>query len=467
MIMENDELLPASTYTPEVSDSDIRIEPHSREAEEAVLGAVLINPEKYFDVGQIISVEDFYIHRHQWIWKAFSTLVEKGRDIDVQTVSDELEKQGKSADSGGWMYLYSLVSKTPSSMHAESYAQIILEKSMRRRLLTAANQMTNLALNEKKKLEDVLDLSEKAIFSVSEQQDRKEVQPISRVLSNIFDQIKVLFQQDQEIIGIPTGFKDLDKLTGGLQKSDLIIVAGRPGMGKTGFLLSVLKKAALTYRKHVAMFSLEMSNEQLVQRLISQQTGINSQKLRNGKLSDDELPIFVEAVDVLGGTKIFLDDTPAITPLQLRTKCRRLHLEHHLDMIIVDYLQLMSGDAGKDNRVQEVSNISRNLKVLARELNVPVLTAAQLSRGVEQRSDKIPMLSDLRESGSLEQDADIVMFLHNPNTDPDKAAGLDGAMKLIVAKHRNGPIGEIDLVFLKKLARFEDAVRKTDMGGYA
>ena len=455
MIMENNELVPESTFTSEVTDSELRIEPHSRDAEEAVLGAVLINPEKYFDVGQIISAEDFYIHRHQWIWKAFSTLIEKGRDIDVQTVSDELDKQGKLADAGGWMYLYSLVSKTPSSMHAESYAQIILEKSTRRRLLTAANQMTNLALNEKKKLEDVLDLSEKAIFSVSEQQDRKEVQPISRVLSNIFDQIKVLFQQDQ------------DKLTGGLQKSDLIIVAGRPGMGKTGFLLSVLKNAALTYRKHVAMFSLEMSNEQLVQRLISQQTGINSQKLRNGKLSDDELPIFVEAVDVLGGTKIFLDDTPAITPLQLRTKCRRLHLEHHLDMIIVDYLQLLSGDAGKDNRVQEVSNISRNLKVLARELNVPVLTAAQLSRGVEQRSDKIPMLSDLRESGSLEQDADIVMFLHNPNTDPDKAAGLDGAMKLIVAKHRNGPIGEIDLVFLKKLARFEDAVRKTDMGGYA
>ncbi len=252
-----------------------------------------------------------------------------------------------------------------------------------------------------------------------------------------------------------------------MQRSDLIIVAGRPGMGKTGFLLSVLKNAALGFRKHVAMFSLEMSNEQLVQRLIAQQTGINTQKLRSGKLAEDELPMFVEAVDILGGTKIFLDDTPAITPMQLRTKCRRLHLEHHLDLVVVDYLQLMSGEGGRDNRVQEVSYISRNLKILARELNVPVLTAAQLSRNVEQRAEKVPILSDLRESGSLEQDADIVMFLHNPNTDPNQTTGLDGLIKLIVAKHRNGPVGEVDLVFLKKLARFEDAVRRSDSGGYA
>ena len=464
--MEFEDHFPPETFTPEYSETDIRVVPHSREAEEAVLGAVLINPEKYFDVMQIVSADDFYIHRHQWIWQAYTTLIDQGRDIDVRTVSDELEKKGRLTEAGGFLYLYSLVSKTPFSMHAESYAQIILEKSTRRKLLEAAGQLSELAFDEKKKLEEVLSQSEKAIFNISEHQDRKEVKPINTVLSNIFDNVKELYQQDEELVGLPTGFTDLDRLLGGFQKSDLIIVAGRPGMGKTGFLLSVLKNAALLYRKHVAMFSLEMSNEQLVQRLISQQTGINSQKLRSGKLADEELPIFVEAIDVLGSTKVFLDDTPAITPMQLLAKCRRLDLEHHLDLIIVDYLQLMSGDLGRENWVQEVSYISRNLKILARELNVPVLTAAQLSRGVEQRSDKIPMLSDLRESGSLEQDADIVMFLHNPNTDSDGNPALDGAMKLIVAKHRSGPVGEIDLVFLKKLARFENAARQSDRGYY-
>ena len=456
----------AESFLPEVSETDLRLQPHSREAEEAVLGAILINSEKYYDVSQIIGANDFYIHRCQWIWKAFSTLLESGQDIDVQTVANELEKQGKLIEAGGKMYLYSLASSTPSSMHAESYANIIAEKSVRRMMLNAANQMTQFAYDEKKPLDEVLDRSEKAIFDVSEQRTRNDVEPITHVLSEIYDSVRELLRRDEDIVGVPTGFRDLDRMLGGMQKSDLIIIAGRPGMGKTGFLLSVLKNVALTHRKHVAMFSLEMSNEQLDQRLIAQQTGINSQKLRSGKLAEDELPMFVEAVDVLGGTKVFLDDTPAISPMQMRTKCRRLHMEHHLDLIIVDYLQLMTGDTKNDNRVQEVSYISRNLKVLARELNVPVLTAAQLSRSVEQRSEKLPILSDLRESGSLEQDADIVMFLHNPNQEEDRVSGLDGAMKLIIAKHRNGPVGEIDLVFLKKLARFEDAARRNEAGGY-
>lgn len=226
MNMENDEIFPTEAYTPEISETDMRIEPHSREAEEAVLGAVLINSEKYFDVAQVISSDDFYIHRHQWIWQAYASLIEQGRDIDVQTISDELDKKGRLSESGGWMYLYSLVSKTPSSMHAESYAHIILEKSVRRRLLAAASHMTDLAFDEKKKLDEVLDQSEKAIFNISEKQDRKEVQPINKVLSEIFDNVKELYQKDQDIVGIPTGFKDLDRLLGGLQNSDLIIVAG-------------------------------------------------------------------------------------------------------------------------------------------------------------------------------------------------------------------------------------------------
>jgi len=245
-------------------------------------------------------------------------------------------------------------------------------------------------------------------------------------------------------------------LLSGLQPSDLLIVAGRPGMGKTGLALSIAKNAAQTHKKHVAIFSLEMSNEQLVQRLISQETGIDSQRLRTGKLEEHEWPLFTHAIEVMSDTRIFLDDTPAITPLQLRTKCRRLHLEYRLDLVIIDYLQLMSGDTRNDNRVQEVSYISRNLKVLARELNVPVIAAAQLSRAVEQRADKRPVLSDLRESGSLEQDADIVMFIYRPEVYEEDPAKQNLA-EIIVSKHRNGPVGSVQLIFRKNLAKFENA----------
>ena len=245
----------------------------------------------------------------------------------------------------------------------------------------------------------------------------------------------------------------------GLQPSDLLIIAGRPGQGKTGFLLSIAKNAGLTHKKHVAIFSLEMSNEQVVQRLIAQETGIDSQRLRTGKLQESEWPLFTHSIEVFGDTHIYLDDTPAITPLQLRTKCRRLHLEFGLDLIIIDYLQLMGGDTRTDNRVQEVSYISRNLKVLARELNVPVLAAAQLSRAVEQRSDKRPVLSDLRESGSLEQDADIVMFIYRPDQ-YEKDTVKQNVAEIIVAKHRNGPVGSVELVFRGALAKFENAATR-------
>ena len=436
--------------------------PHSREAEEAVLGAVLINPEKYFDVSQLINGKDFYIHRNRWVWEAYGALFEKGQAIDVQTVCEELDAQGHLGEVGGKLFFYNLTSKTPSSMHAESYANIVLEKSQRRSLIEAGQKMIDLAYDSKKDLNQVLGESEQAVFEISEKRDRKEVVPIGDVLSDIYDKIRILYNQGEDIVGVPTGLTDLDRLLGGFQKSDLIIVAGRPGMGKTGFMLTVLKNAALRSKKRVAMFSLEMSNEQLVHRLISQQTGINTQKLRTGKLTNEDLTFFVEAIDIFGETKIFLDDTPAITPMALRTKCRRLHMEHHLDLIIIDYLQLMSGDTGTDNRVQEVSSISRSLKMLAKELNVPVLTAAQLSRGVEKRgADSEPMLSDLRESGSLEQDADIVMFLHNPNAGKEaESPELDGAVKLLVKKHRHGPVGSIDLVFLKSQAQFVNAARQ-------
>jgi replicative DNA helicase len=326
-------------------------------------------------------------------------------------------------------------------------------------MINAANSIASLAYNEDSTIDNVMDEAEKAVFNVSERRLKHDVEPISVVLSEYYDRIDDLAKRDEEIFGVPTGFIDLDKMLGGLQQSDLLIIAGRPGQGKTGFLLSVAKNAALTHKKHVAIFSLEMSNEQVVQRLIAQETGIDSQRLRTGKLQENEWPLFTHAVEVMSDTHIFLDDTPAITPLQLRTKCRRLHLEHHLDLIIVDYLQLMGGDTRNDNRVQEVSYISRNLKVLARELNVPVLAAAQLSRAVEQRSDKRPVLSDLRESGSLEQDSDIVMFIYRPDQ-YEKDTVKQNVAEIIIAKHRNGPVGSVELIFRNALAKFENAATR-------
>ncbi len=433
--------------------------PHSREAEEAVLGAILINPEAYYDVAQFLQADDYYIHRHRWIWEAFTRLHEGRVPIDFLTVSEELENMGQLSEVGGPAYLTALINNVPSSLHAEAYARIVEETAVRRRMLSAANQIAKLAYQTDLGITTAMDESEKAVFGISERRLTRDLQPIRQVLSEYFDRIDALANRDEELYGVPSGFIDLDRLLGGLQPSDLLIIAGRPGMGKTGFLISAAKNAAQTFQKHVAIFSLEMSNEQLVQRLISQETGIDSQRLRTGKLTEEEWPLFTHAIEVLSQTHIFLDDTPAITPLQLRTKCRRLHMEHRLDLILVDYLQLMTGDTRTDNRVQEVSYISRNLKVLARELNVPVLAAAQLSRAVEQRADKRPMLSDLRESGSLEQDADVVLFIYRPDQYEPETIKQNLA-EIIVAKHRNGPVGSVELVFRQNLAKFENAATR-------
>jgi replicative DNA helicase len=337
------------------------------------------------------------------------------------------------------------------------------ETAIRRRMLAAANDIAKLAYQQELNVDSVMDGAEKAVFGVSERRTTRDLQPIQRVLSEYFDRIDDLSHRADEIVGVPTGFIDLDRMLGGLQPSDLLIIAGRPGSGKTAFMLSAAKNAAQKHKKHVAIFSLEMSNDQLVQRLISQETGIDSQRLRTGKLLDDEWGLFTHAIEVLGDTVIFLDDTPALTPMQLRTKCRRLHLEYQLDLVLVDYIQLMGSGARSENRVQEVSYISLNMKVLARELNVPVLAAAQLSRAVEQRTDKEPQLSDLRESGSLEQDADIVMFIHRPEL-YEKDTLKQNLAQIKIAKHRNGPIGMVELVFRSNIAKFENAAtRYTDL----
>ena len=433
--------------------------PHSREAEEAVVGAVLINPEVYYDVAQFLQADDFYIHRHRWIWEAFAGLHEQRIPIDLLTVGEELDRRSQLGEIGGPAYLTTLVNQVPTSVNAESYGHIVESHSIRRKMIAAANAIASIAYDEESTVDNVMDEAEKAVFGVSERRMRHDLQPINVVLSEYYDRIDELAKRGDDIYGVPTGFIDLDKMLSGLQPSDLLIIAGRPGQGKTGFLLSVARNAALTHKKHVAIFSLEMSNEQVAQRLIAQETGIDSQRLRTGKLQENEWPLFAQAIEVLSDTHIFLDDTPAITPLQLRTKCRRLHLEHHLDLVIVDYLQLMGGGTRSENRVQEVSFISRNLKVLARELNVPVLAAAQLSRAVEQRTDKRPVLSDLRESGSLEQDSDIVMFIYRPDQ-YEKDTVKQNVAEIIIAKHRNGPVGSVELVFRNSLAKFENAATR-------
>lgn len=435
---------------------DVETQPYNRNAEEAVLGAVLINPEMYYDLAEFLEPDDFFIVRNRWVWQAYQRLQERRARIDYLTVVEELQQRNQLAEMGGSAYLTALLNQTPSSLNAVEYGKIVEEYAIRRRMLSAANDIARLAFNREQNINSVLEEAEKHIFGISQKHTRHDVEFIKDVMNDLYDHIGTLSQMGDEIMGVPTGLRDLDRLLGGLQKSDLLIVAGRPGSGKTGFLLSVAKYAAQTHKKHVAFFSLEMSNEQLATRLIAQETSIDTQRLRTGKLQDQEWGLFTAAIESLSDTHIYLDDTAAITPLQLATKCRRLDQEHKLDLVIVDYLQLMTGDRQIDNRVQEVSNISRNLKVLARDLKVPVLAAAQLSRAVEQRADKRPMLSDLRESGSLEQDADVVLFIHRPDMMEEGPSG--NLAEIIVAKHRNGPTHSgIQMVFLKNLARFVDA----------
>lgn len=427
-----------------------------RDMEEALIGSVLITPDAYVDAAPLVNAEDFYLHRNRWIWEAFIELFKSDSYFDVLTVKEALETNGHLEDVGGLEYLISLTNRVPSSQHAESYARTINALAVRRRLITAAKDIATLAYRKDTSVDDVISDAEKAIFGVSQDRYKRDLVPISDAANEYLERLLLNASIPGGVTGLETGLKAVDKALDGLQRSDLIIVAGRPGMGKTGFMIGIAKHVGLALKRNVAFFTLEMSAEQLIQRMVAQETNIDSQKLRSAKLSDPEAQEVVHALGVLSESRIFVDDTPAITPLQMRTKCRRMQMELGLDLVIVDYLQLMSGDTRTDNRVQEVSYISRYLKVLARDLNVPVLAAAQLSRAVEQRQDKTPVLSDLRESGSLEQDADIVLFINRPEQMKEESP-LHNLAKLIVAKHRNGPTNSgIDLVFIEKLAMFRD-----------
>lgn len=428
----------------------------SLEAEEALLGAVLLEPKAYLSIAAFLSGEDFFLKRHEYIWNAFSRLQERNDAIDYVTLTRELQAMSVLDEIGGQAYLTSLVNKTPSAVHAEVYGEMVSRTSTRRKMLVAADTIRQTALDEELPIDKVISEAEQALFNVSNSQIKREFVPIWEAVSDYYDEIEKLLELGDGTVGIPTGFKGLDGLLGGFQKSDLVVFAGRPGMGKTSWILTVAMQAARRGAR-VAIFTMEMGVEQMVQRLLSMETGIKIGQLRTANINPREQTRLTEAIGRISNLPLFIDDTPSITPIEMRTKCRRLQHEYGLDMVMVDYMQLMSaGKAYENNRVQEISYISRALKELARELNVCVLSTAQLSRAVEQRQDKRPQLSDLRESGSIEQDADAVMFLYRDEYYNPDATEFPNLAEVNLAKHRHGPPGKVELFFDGAITRFMD-----------
>ncbi|MBK8903817.1 MAG: replicative DNA helicase [Anaerolineaceae bacterium] len=437
-----------------------RLPPHSLEAEEAVLGSLLIDPDTLFEISNFLRPDAFYRTANKWIYESILSLSERREPLDFVTLMEELRRREQLEDVGGEAYIIGLINAVPTAINARSYGKLVEAAALRRKLIGAAGTIANLAYDEAEDINVVIDRSESALFSISEQRTTRDLVPVKQIAGEYLDRIQRLMEKGDDVIGVPTGFTDLDRLLGGLNRSDLLILAARPGMGKTSLQNAIALTAAMRYGKRVAIFNLEMSGEQLVQRMIASETRIDSQRLRRGQLHEHELPIFMEAIGRLSETRIFIDDTPSITPNQLRTKCRRLYAEHGLDLVMIDYLQLMSAEHSTNNRVMEISEISRSLKGLARELDIPVLAAAQLSRAVEQRQDKHPQLSDLRDSGSIEQDADIVMFIYRDEYYNPETTERPNIAELSIAKHRNGPTGTIDLYWHSKLATFRNLQRQ-------
>lgn len=431
--------------------------PQNTEAEEAVLGSLLVDPQAIPRINAFLKPEHFSTIKNGWIFQA---ICEQGERADLLTVAAQLARNSTLDEAGGEGYLAQLAASVPTALNVDSYARLVEETALRRRMITAAGDVAKFAYDLTIPVGQVIERSESRIFEVSEQRDSGHMKPIREAVDEFFTRVEYLHEHRDEPLGIPSGFPDLDKLTGGLQKGDLIIVAARPGVGKTSFMNGIGYHAALKYKKRVALFTLEMSNEQVVQRFAASETGIDSQRLRSGQLRDDEWANLVRVCSQMHDLHFYLDDTPSLTPLDLRIKARRIYQEFGLDLIVVDYLQLMQGESSgrNENRVQEISYISRMLKQIARELAVPLIAGSQLSRLVEQRSDKRPMLSDLRESGSIEQDADIVMMIYrdeiyNPETE------LKGVAEIKVEKNRNGPTGMAKLFFDRKLTAFKNLVR--------
>lgn len=461
-----------------VSNPLLKLPPQNIEAEQSLLGALLLDQDAIVKVADLISANDFYRNVHGVIYGTILELFEKRESIDILSLTSRLNEKHKLEEIGGRTYLVTLANQTPSSAHVASYAQIIQKKATLRRLISAANNILELGYHEEREVNEILDQAEQSVFSVSQQFLKEKFTPIQDVLSGAFDRIDQLHREKGKLRGLPTGYLDLDNLLAGLQKSDLVVLAARPSVGKTSMALDIARHVAVKEKKSVGIFSLEMSKEQLVDRLICAEASVGLWKMRTGKLSEttDDFPRIGQAMSELAESRIFIDDFANSNVMEVRAKARRLQMEHGLDLIVIDYLQLMEGTGRKtssENRVQEISEISRALKGIARELDVPVLALSQLSRATEQQGGAaIPKLSHLRESGSIEQDADVVMFIYrksadrnfdiNALTEEEKASA-----QIHIAKHRNGPTGIINLYFHSDLVSFKNLEHRYTPSGPA
>jgi len=455
-----------SSYQQEYSENDfdtesLRIPPHSIQAEQSVVGGLMLDNSSWDQIADRVNKDDFYRREHQLIFVAIEKLADQQKPFDVVTLAEELERIGSLDASGGLSYIGTLAKDTPSAANIRAYADIVREHSVKRQLIRVGTNIADSGFQaDGLSLTELLDKAEQQVFEIAEQSSKNKsgFETIKNLLTKTVDRIETLFQNDEDITGLSTGFTDMDKMTSGLQPSDLIIVAGRPSMGKTTFAMNLAENVAIQSEQPVAIFSLEMPGEQLVMRMLSSLGRIDQSRLRTGKLDDDEWPRLTSAVSILSEAKLHIDDSAALTPTEIRARARRLQREHgQLGLIVIDYLQLMQAPGAGNNRTEEISMISRSLKALAKELNVPVIALSQLNRNLEQRPNKRPMNSDLRESGSIEQDADIITFIYrdevyNPDT-PDK-----GMAEIIIGKQRNGPIGFFRLTFLGMFTKFENYI---------
>ena len=437
-----------------------RILPHSIEAEQSVIGSMLMGREVIMAASEILTSDDFYQHQYGVIFDAMVELFNEGKPVDLVTLQNRLREKDVPPEISSMEFVRDLLNAVPTSANVRHYANIVSEKAVLRRLIKLTEEIENDCYLNKEPVEVIMEETEKKMFQLLGQRNSGDFMPIRQVVINTLENIERASKTKGNVTGIPTGFTDLDYKTSGLQNSDFILIAARPSMGKTAFVLNIAQYMAFKKDKAVAIFSLEMSREQLMNRLLSMESKVDSQHLRTGNLKDDEWSKLIESAGMIGESRLMIDDTPGISIGEMRSKCRKYKLEHGLDIIIIDYLQLMSGSgkSSSESRQQEISDISRSLKALARELNVPVVALSQLSRAVEQRTDHRPMLSDLRESGAIEQDADVVMFIYRDDY-YNKDSENKGIAEIIIAKQRNGPIGTVNLVWLPDYTKFANAER--------
>ena len=445
---------------------DLKVPPYSLEAEQSVIGGLMLVNRAWDDIADIINEQDFYRHDHGLILRSINALSEEGQPYDVVTVSEWLGARGELDSIGGLAYLSILANDTPTAVNIKAYANIVREYSILRSLIQVGNEISASAYNsDGKPSKQLVDEAERKVFQIADQRagNRQGFEAINELLGRAVKRVEEMYRSDTTLTGIATGFTSFDAKTSGLQKSDLIIIAGRPSMGKTSFAMNVAENAALHNDNSVAVFSMEMPGEQLALRMMSSLGRIDSHSLRTGKLDDQDWPRLISSVSMLSKAKLFIDDTASLTPTDLRARTRRLKREHGLDLVIVDYLQLMQVGGSTENRATEISEISRSLKALAKELEVPIVALSQLNRSVEQRPDKRPVMSDLRESGSIEQDADVILFIYRDEVYNDESVDK-GTAEIIIRKQRNGPIGTVRLSFLGQYTRFENLAHD-DYGG--